>query len=90
MAFPSVSARSNNRTAATNTTTHAITLPTHSAGQLLLVWFAVDQGPTVSVNTGSSSADWAIVGQTSNGTAVTGALICTVMSINPRQFVNGD
>lgn len=80
MAYPTVSARTGGGTTTTNTTSHAITLSTHAAGDLLLVHFAVDGNPTVSVNAGSSSAGWQLLGQASNGTAVTGAilwLLCT-------------
>lgn len=59
MAFPVVAARASGRTTASDTTTHAITLPTGiSAGDLLVVVFACDGNPTISVNTGVSGANW--------------------------------
>ncbi len=76
MAFPSVATATSGRTTASNTTSHAITLPSGiSAGNLLLVAFAVDANPTVTVNTGVSGPNWTKLGQTSNtGADVTGAI----------------
>lgn len=70
-AFPTVVARGSDRTAATNTTSHPITIPTHAIGDLILVHFAVDGNPTVTVGSGSG---WTKLGQESNGTTVTGAI----------------
>lgn len=71
MAFPVVAARSIGRTTASNTTTHAITLPTGiSAGDLLVVVFAVDQVPTITVDTGVSGSNWNELTAGSNGTIV--------------------
>lgn len=75
MAFPTVQTRAANRTTTTNTTSHAITLPTGiTAGDVLVVVFSTDGSPTVSVNTGVSGTNWNTIGQASNGTIVTGAV----------------
>jgi len=76
---PRVRARTNARTTTANTTSHAITLPSSIvAGELLLVHFAVDGNPTVSINTGVSGNNWTILGQASNSNVVTGAIIYKV------------
>lgn len=70
MTFPVVTWRATGRTTASNTTSHAITLPTGIvAGELLLVVFSTDGNPTV-----TAPADWQKLGQASNGTTVTGAV----------------
>jgi len=73
MAAPTVVARGSARTTTSNVTSHAITIPTHQAGDLIFVHFAVDGNPTVTVNGGSSSSGWSAVSQASNSTTVTGA-----------------
>lgn len=70
-----------------NATSHTITLPTHAAGELLVVVFSVDGDPTVSVNTGSSSADWNKLGQASNSTVVTGAVFWKVATSGAETLV---
>jgi hypothetical protein len=73
--FPTIAARSSARTTASDTTSHAITLPSGiAAGDRLLVVFSVDGNPTVSVNTGVSGSNWQKLGQDSNTTVVTGAI----------------
>lgn len=67
--FPNVTARGSARTASTNTTSHPITLPTHVAGDLLVVHLAIDGNPTV-----TAPGDWEKLGQASNTTVVTGAI----------------
>lgn len=75
MAFPSVAATNSGRTTTTNTTSHAITLPSGIvAGNLLLVVFSVDGNPTCSANTAASGTNWTKLGQSSNGSIVTGAI----------------
>ncbi|MDA3624265.1 hypothetical protein OU415_02385 [Saccharopolyspora sp. WRP15-2] len=70
MAAPTVAARSTGRTTTTNTTSHAITMPSGIVvGNLLLVVFSSDGSPTC-----TASAGWTKLGQASNGTAVTGAV----------------
>lgn len=71
-----VAARATGRTTASNTTSHAITLPTGiSAGDLLLVIFSCDGNRTISVNTGVSGTNWTIGDSQTNGTIVTGAWV---------------
>lgn len=71
MAFPVVAARNSGRTTATNTTSHAITLPSGiSAGDLLVVVFACDGNPTISVDTGVSGSNWNALTQGANGSIV--------------------
>lgn len=73
---PVVQSRTSARTTAADTTSHAITLPgSIVAGELLLCVFSVDGNPTVSVNTGVSGSNWTILGQASNSTIVTGAIV---------------
>jgi hypothetical protein len=70
-----VAGTSQGRTTTTNTTSHAITMPTGiQAGDLLLCVFSVDAAPTVSVNTGVSGDNWKKLGQASYSTTVTGAV----------------
>lgn len=78
MSFPSVVARGSNRTTASNTTTHAITLPAHLAGDRLVVHFASDGSAATSVNTGSSSSGWEKLGQASNTTVVSGSIFTII------------
>ena len=69
MAYPVVQARATG-TNGTNSTSHAITLPSGiTAGDLLVVVFSVDGAPTV-----TGPAGWTKLGQASNGTTVTGAV----------------
>lgn len=71
MAFPVVAARITGRTTNTNTTTHAITLPTGVvAGNLLVVVFSTDGNPTVT----AQQAGWTKLNQASSTTVVTGAI----------------
>jgi hypothetical protein len=69
---PVVQGRASAATTSTDTTSHAITLPTSIAvGELLLVVFSVDGAPLVSVSSGTG---WNFLGQRSNGATVTGAV----------------
>lgn len=72
---PAVAARSQAASAAADSTSHSITLPSGiSAGDLLVCVFSVDAAPTVSVNTGVSGDNWQKLGQASNGSNSTGAI----------------
>jgi len=62
----------------TNATSRTVTLPTHAAGQMLVVVVSSDGAPTISVNAGSSSTGWQKLGQSSNGSIVTGAVFWKV------------
>jgi len=69
---PVVEARASGQTSTTDTTSHAITLPSGiQTGELLLVVFSSDGFPFISV---SSGTNWNFLGQASNGTTVTGAI----------------
>lgn len=71
MAFPVVAARATGRTTTTNTSSHAITLPSGiTAGDLLVVVFACDGDPTISVDTGASGGGWNALTQGANGSTV--------------------
>ncbi len=56
MAFPSVAATTTGN-AATGTS-HAVTLPTHSTGQMLFVQFAIEGFIDLTVDTGASGTNW--------------------------------
>lgn len=70
--FADVSVTGSDRTSASNTTSHAVTIPSGDVGDLLVVALAVDGAPTISINTGASGAGWSRAGQASNSTTVTG------------------
>jgi hypothetical protein len=73
VAAPVVAARATGRTTTTNTTSHAITMPSGiEAGDLLLVVFSTDGNPTC------SATGWNKLGQDSNSTVVTGAVFWKV------------
>ncbi len=68
--FPAVIAR----TGPINTgsvTSHPITVPTHSVGDLLLVTMTVGAAPTVSITSGTG---WNTIGPTAQGSNVTGVI----------------
>jgi hypothetical protein len=67
--FPAVLARQANRQTS-NTTTHTITLPTHTTGDLLTVVFGIDDAPTVSID-GSSTAGWTQIATATGGSSLT-------------------
>ena len=62
-----------------NSTAHTITLPSASNGNMLLVFFSVDNVATVSINSAGSTSGWTLVSQIKGGTAtsnqVTAALL---------------
>lgn len=58
MTSPVVSAR--NQTNSGNATNHPAALATHVTGELLVQVFAFDGGPTISINSGTSSANWTL------------------------------
>jgi hypothetical protein len=69
--YPLVETRSTGASAATNTTSHAITLPSGvQSGDLLVCTFSSDGNPTCTDN----SSTWTKLGQASNSTIVTGAI----------------
>lgn len=63
MAAPTVSARSSSQTTS-NSTSHVVTLPSHSAGELLVVAIATDGQPTITAPGG-----WTLVRQQQSGTS---------------------
>ena len=57
-------------------TSHSINMPTGlSAGDLILVFFASDGVPAISINTGVSGNNWTIEADHVSGTAASGAVI---------------
>lgn len=76
--YPTVVQRGSARTTTTNTTSHAITIPAHQAGDMILVHFAVDGAPTVTDGSGT----WNKLGQASNTTVVTGAIFWKIATSN--------
>lgn len=74
MAFPAVQSTSVDRTTTTNTTAHAITLPSGvTAGDLLVCVFSVDGNPTTLFQE-TATPGWIKLGQASNTTVATGAV----------------
>lgn len=76
MAAPTVTARSGGNSGTVDTTTHTITLPTFSVGQLLLVIFGCDQDVTTTVSSGSG---WYLLARNINNIA-TGAVYWKIAS----------
>lgn len=73
--FPTSKSRASGRTTISNTTSHSITMPAGVVpGDIIVVSFAVDGAPTVSINTGVSGSNWNLLGQASNSTVVTNAI----------------
>lgn len=71
-----VRGRTTGVSAASDTTSHTITLPANIVvGETLLVVFSVDGDPTVTVDTGFSGINWVVLGQSSNSTVVTQAIV---------------
>ncbi len=70
-ATPVVQSRSSGASAAANTTSHVITMPSGiTAGDLLLIVFSSDGQPDIQINTGG----WIRLGQARNSTVASGAL----------------
>lgn len=66
MSFPTVSARQTGASTG-SATSHAITLPTHAANDLILVMVGFDGIHDATVNTGSSSVGWSSLNTAKHG-----------------------
>lgn len=55
-------------------TSHPITLPTATTGNLITVFFASDGGPTITINTSASGNNWSLTAQRDQGGTITGVI----------------
>lgn len=77
MASPTVSAR--NQTNSGNATNHPAALATHTTGELLVEAFAFDGAPTITINEGTSSANWTLETPDSHSTGT--PTVCIVWKV---------
>jgi len=73
--YPVVQSRTKSHNTS-DTTSHSISLPgSIQVGELLLVVFAVDAAPTITIDTGVSGSNWNLITPVSQSTNVTGAIL---------------